>query len=573
MIARLLHSPRSLALATAVGAAAVLAVNLGHSPDTVLDEVLYTRASQHVAQDWQLGWGSDPLFVHPPLYFLLQGGWLRITGAFDDPILAVLLTVRVLSVFFAACNVGLIALFTFELAPQSNVSRRAFLAASAAVLATFDAVLMRYARLGMLESAALFAALLALYAAWKLRERSTVRWVAVVGLFTGMALLTKEVSIVLLLTPLVFAIIRRSRGEVRRSLLGLGVGIAMWFAFAVWALSLGRGGFFLDEKGRSLDRLVGIIQFSGLNRPQVSATDALTQSAGQYATSYALLAGGAGALVFWLWRRRVQEAEGFLFAWLACCYVFGAYTVLVGQFNEQFFVYLMPGAVVGTVLMGDWATRVSALRRDGSAAGRHRVVPAAVVLALGIVMVAGVANWARIYAFGHDDATRQMVAAIERITPPGAAINASGAPETYLYTVPGRAITDFSSGPVAQQRGVRYFLLNTKDVDRRYGSMTPALADWIRSSGQRLVQLPSRSYWSSELWYVPANTTDSGTEARLAPADLPQVVQRSQDVRLFVLLFAFTLIAWAAVSKLAIRRERAQSQAPAETDLLQRNSP
>ena len=61
-------------------AAAALLYNIFNSPDILYDEAAYTWASQQVALGWHLTLSNQPLFVHPPLTFLLQAAWLHLTG-------------------------------------------------------------------------------------------------------------------------------------------------------------------------------------------------------------------------------------------------------------------------------------------------------------------------------------------------------------------------------------------------------------------------------------------------------------------------------------------------------------
>ncbi|HYN88900.1 MAG TPA: hypothetical protein VER55_10230, partial [Ardenticatenaceae bacterium] len=57
-----------------------VAWRLESAPDLFSDEILYTRAGIRVATAGALIWDDgDPLFVHPPLYFLAEAAYLRLT--------------------------------------------------------------------------------------------------------------------------------------------------------------------------------------------------------------------------------------------------------------------------------------------------------------------------------------------------------------------------------------------------------------------------------------------------------------------------------------------------------------
>jgi competence ComEA-like helix-hairpin-helix protein len=482
----------------------VIADNVTRSPDTLYDEVVYTQAARNVTTSGELTWSEKPIFVHPPLYFLVQGAWLRLNGSLEGDIFEAIHDVRHLTSAFAALAVCVIALFTFELAASAGKRRRLLLACAAAVLAALDPVLLRYGRLGMIESFALLFGLLTLYVAWRLRERSAVMWITSVGLLAAISLLVKEVTIFLLVVPLIYSLLRRDSRLAGRSLAALGIGLVGWVTFVGWAFALGLEGRFVQDKLVTLERLLGFLQVTGWNRPTVSFLEALRVSAPQYFPSYLLLACGAAALC-WLWFRRNDEIGAYLTAWLVSTYAFGAYTVARGQLNEQFFTYLMPGAIVATVLAAEagfvWARNRGRLRGEQSARGRRLAVVAPVV---GILLLpsASAANWWRFYHRGSDHGIEQMTAFVQRVEPRCTAFNASGDVEKYAYSLAGRPVTSLGSGPLAASRGVRYFFFSPKDVWARYGRMNPELETWLRRFGTRVTSYPSHTYWGVELWYV-----------------------------------------------------------------------
>ncbi|MFL5955285.1 MAG: polysaccharide biosynthesis C-terminal domain-containing protein [Gaiellaceae bacterium] len=489
-------------------------INLSRSPDTIYDEAVYTTAAQNVALHGTLTWTGAPLFVHPPLFFLLQAGWLRLAGVAGDDYFTVLHAERLLTTAAMAGCVALLMLFTLRLTYRGGAVRRVGVSLTVAALAAVDPFMLRYGRLDMLESTALFTTLFALYSAWTLRARTRLLWVLVVGPLSGLALLTKEISIFLLAVPLLYAALTRSRRLAGNAVAALAVGIALWSTFVVWALLLGEGGRFFADKLRTFDRLVGIVQTTGWNRPGVSLLAGLTTSLSQYASSYLILSAGIVALLV-LWLRRSGAEAMFLTAWLLATYALGLYTVSRGQLNEQFFTYLMPGAIVATVVVGDiaasaFARRLSAPRRARGLSNSGWLAGAAAVV-IAASLIGGVVNWGRFYAFGRDDGVRRMSGALALGVPSCAVINATGDPQKFAAALNGHRITRYASGPRALSHGVHYFLLSPKDVIARYTNMTPEFATWIRSSGSLVRTFPSHTYRGLELWRV-----DSSAFAQLA---------------------------------------------------------
>ncbi len=536
-----LRARRWVLLAGLVAAAAML-VNLSRSPDTLYDETVYTEAARSVATGWQLTWTGIPFFVHPPLYFLAQAAWLKITGTATGSFFSAVVAARVLTAVCGLTAALLTAGLARRLMPRASAGRARALAAVVVVLTALDPTVVRYSRLAIIEPVALVLALTTLLVAWRLRRAPVLRFAGWVGALTGVTLLTKEVTVFLLLTPVVFGLLRRRRDLVGRGLAGLGAGIAVWLAFPLWSVAIGRFPDFLDVKTATLQRLLGASQITGWNRPGVSFPQVLWQDAGQYAPTYLALGVGAGALV-WLWLRRNGEAGDYLLAWVGCGFAFAAYNVAAGTLNEQFFVYVVPGAVVASVAAADAAhqrlrrgpRRAVPFRPQPAGGGvvipfpatrrlartpvsRTRLALAAVPLVLlAVTGATSAVSWATHYATRHDG-VRVVDDYLKTHLPTGSTINASGDPDKFAAQLPGYTFTTFASGPEARSYGVQYFILTPFDVFARYGAMTPQLASWITGHGRLLLSAPTSSGSDMQLWRV----TDAGAGAGV-PVGVEQV--------------------------------------------------
>jgi hypothetical protein len=371
-----------------------------------------------------------------------------------------------------------------------------------AVIAALDPVLVRYGRQAMIEPLALAASLLVLHAAWSLRNRKFL-YVWVTGVLTGLALLTNEITVFIVATPVVFALLQRDRALLRRSLAAFAIGLGFMSLWFLWALEIGIGSTFIAYQTVTLERLVGLVQITGYNAPGYSLMAAILRSVGQYVGSYMVLASGFVALC-WLWLRRGSAESRFLTAWLTLSYCLGCYIVAVGTFNEQFLVYVIPAAIVAVVLVGEAAltefSRARAIRAGRMARPRRlagRTVAAVAVA--GLLSASGIA-WVVDYTRSGDGVGRvdQFIA---RRLPACSVVNASGDPVKYSYLLHGRKFTDFSVGPAALADGVHDFLLSPVDAVTNNG-ISPAFAAWIRSAGRELVSFPSDVYGSVELWQV-----------------------------------------------------------------------
>ena len=510
-LASLLGEWRLAAFCTGVAAFAML-YNIGGSPDVLYDEAAYTSAAQKVALSWQLTLDNQPLFVHPPLMFLLEAGWLRLIGQASAALPSVIDAARLLSASVGVADILLIASLVYLLSSSASARQRRLVTGVTAVLASLDPVLVRYDRQDVLEPFALCVSLLTLHAAWRLRNRGTLAYVAVTGLLGGLALLTNQITVFLIIVPPIFALLERNKSHIRRCAAALGVALAFALLFPLWAVELGLGGSFVDIQDFDLRRLIGLVQITGFNVPGVSLLGALGDSVAQYSSSYIVLGAGFCALI-WCWSRRNTQSGNFLTAWLTASYGVGVYIATVGTLNEQFFVYILPAAIVGTVLLGDAIiARRARLGADSRTRRRSQGKTFRLSLAIGSAGCAGLiglsaVSWVSNYA-GTSDGVLLATKYIKARLPACAAVNASGDVEKYLYLAPGRNFGYFSVGSAALADGVHYFLLSPTDAIEENGDMTPALESWIRENGRRVVTFPSQVYKTVQLWYVPINPYD-----------------------------------------------------------------
>ena len=525
-------------LVVALAAVASMFSNLLRAPDTVYDEVVYGQLARNILTDGQVTWTGQPMFVHPPLSFLAQAGWSLLTGGPHATLARDLEFARVLSAAFGVLAVLVVALLVRAVTEGAAPRRRAVLVGLAGVVAALDPVLLRFSRLAMIESLAVLLGLAAVLAGWHLRRRRAAVHVAAVGLLTGLALLTKEVTVSLLVVPVVFALLRRDGRLLARAAGAFAAGVGLWLAFPAWAWRLGQFGDFVTVQTATLQRLVGLVQINGWNRPGSSLTASLRDSAARYSTSYLLLAAGGVALV-WLWTRRGPAGADLLKAWLTCSYAFMVYIVAVGTLNEQFFAYIVPAAVAGTVLGADAVlTRVRhGLRtRPGRAPApesepvrprRSGWTGVAVVVAVAFPALSAL-TWVREYA-QPSRAVQTVSAQLVASYPPCTVVNSSADTERFAFLAgDARVFTDYAVGAAALSHGVHLFLLSPTDARQRLGNAGPELADWIRANGRELSSVPSRTYGSLQVWQVTAARTDPVADLETSPGGWLVLTQGSR---------------------------------------------
>ncbi|WP_067508163.1 glycosyltransferase family 39 protein [Actinoplanes sp. TFC3] len=527
------------AAALAVAAVAYL-VNLRGALDFDLDEVMYTIAGQNVAGAGSVSWGIEPTAVHPPGHFLLLGGWMLITGTAHADTIDALMSVRYLGALFSVLTVALAGLLA------RRYTRNGWLVGAVMVIVAFDGFLLRFGRTGLIEATAVFAGLLVVYLAVRLRHAASPIYLGVVGIASGIALLIKEPLLFTIGVPLLAAVLERDWTYFRRATAAAGIGGLIWGAFPLWAVLGGAGRWWWSEHDTSLNRLAGFLQVSGLNRTGVPASGVFTDTLRTYAGGYLIFGIGAVGLLVLIFRgglfhkRRLSTRDASLVAFGVLSYGFLAYCVLLGQANEQLSVYSVCPAVLLCVLAWGPAPRLTGI-------------------ICAVTAIVGVALWGLNIAAVRDDGTERMgtfLATNYSCVP----VNATGNALRWAPALTRNHVESFTDGGAALRAGIRLFLLSPKDSRMLYGNSSPTLDHFVRSYGTPLRSFPSRRYERLELWSVPTAIPAS----RDCGNTRPPVSTQASAARFLMLagaligLVALVMYTWHAVAR---RREWAREWA------------
>lgn len=504
-----------IAFCVAVAAIALL-YNLFGAPDVLYDEAAYVFMAKQVALHGQLSLSNQPMFIHPPLMWLAEAGWLKLTGYASAPEPSAIYAARLLSASFGAIDVLLIAGMAYRLAITATSRQRRIVTGAVTILAALDPVLVRYDRQAVIEPFALFMGLVVMHAAWSLRARGAFAYVSVTGLLGGLALLTNEIAVFLVIVPVIFAVLERDGALIRRAFGALAVSFVLFLVFLLWAVELHLTGDFIWVQTNGLLRLIGLIQSTGFNMPGVSLVGSLIESVKQYSSSYVLLGTGFAALV-WCCTRKNSQSARFLTAWLAASYGLAAYIAAIGTLNVNFFCYPLPGCIVGSVFLTDavvarWidrrTRRLSRKPRSNGLSGARRLpIAVGAVAGTGLVAISAI-SWVVNYS-QPGDGVAQADRYIANNLPACAMVNASGDSQKYSYLLGGRNFGYFSVGPNALANGIHYFLVSPTDAIERSSDMSPQEENWIQSNGHRLATFPSATYRTVQLWYVPSSPYDA----------------------------------------------------------------
>lgn len=513
----------------------VVSWRLSQAPDLFTDEILYTRVGTRVAGGGALAWDSGvPFMIHPPLYFLLEGAFLKLTGnpqgAVYNPgnIFNAVYHARLLNSIFAA----LTAVLLFAIGRRLHSTWLGLLLLALFILDPFGLRINRRAMLETLAGLLTLAGMSILFVNF-LQDRPKISYSIWAGLIVGAALLTKELTFTTLLALALFGVwelLRKPSNSLANhnftfALHAFLVTIVAGFTYLIypfWALISGHWSDYFSEKFLGLKRLVGLVQITGWNRPGVSLSQFLLQRLTDYGSSYLLLAlGGVATLLILLLGRNTRVGR-LLGIWGLVLYPFYAFVALVGSGNDQFFYYLL---VPGILLLGYAMTLPLPFKIWSPTNDRFQLHSAmqalrilAIVFLLFLILPYNLYRYWTSYIGGQDNGYYQLAQYINKHVPPTVPINASGDAIKFEYFLPQHPITNAGTSLEASTMGIHYFVVVPKDVLAHYGRITLDMAVWIQDHGEILFHTYGDSYGDIFLYRVDyRGGKNSAMAEQLAP--------------------------------------------------------
>lgn len=529
-----------LILAISVAFFLILAYRIDKAPDIHLDEIIYYRAAFNLATEGEFAWHVDPVFVHPPLQFMSQALFLRLTGLADTFLpFAGTYSVRLLNALAAAITVAML----FHLIERLGGWRAALITLTILIL---DPFVVRINRRNYLETMTEMWVVIGLYFFWRERDHLNLRKMLFIGTIFGLGFLTKELAIFGYAVIPLFVILAGRWRDLKKVIFIGSVALLLWSLFPFWAWSLGRWDQFIENKTFALRRLLGFVQISGWNRPEVSFVDALSVNLSQYITSYSLILIGfvLMLLLFFTWR---DERGRFVLAWVGMMYLFCAYLVVAGTLNDQFFYYLMVPVIttIGTMVvrwvdllngskkqatkkagvliltkkippavparLADWIKRLDQrllliadwLTGVGQKIARHKRANSLLLLTvlLGLLIQSyNTYRWITLFAIEEDNALHQLSQHIQETIPAGSTINSMDREMTLGLMLPEYKIVAARNPTEIQAHEVEYAILSSKNLWARYGDITPDYYEWVEANGQPLFKTYGNTFWHISLY-------------------------------------------------------------------------
>ncbi len=472
------------ALLVAVATILLRAINLGRSWDIFVDEISYLRLSQSVAQDLTVKLYGGTFYLHPPAFFFVQAGWLRLLRP-SGPVIEQVYAVRPLVVLLAAAS----AVLLYSLARRLGGPLSA---AAAAVIFALDPYVIRTNSRDMLETPALFWVLAGYALVFPAIPSGDPRghppfpaWRALAaGVAFGLAVLTKDMMVFLTLLPLAICFALNWALPRRATLLVAAVAVATYLPYLLIIMAVGEWGRFGDQKLRGLYRFLGLVKESGFKRQGgPSLTRSILANLDQFGTTYVLLGAGLVALVILLLHG--DRAQRLLLAWATSAYVLLAYSIGFGTIEEQFFYFLTVPCILAT------SVSVAIILRLGRPADRWWR-PVRLLLAFaGIVFVSWTAfAWLRTHTTP-DNGYERARAYLDANVPIGSRIAVTTEPAVFLMD--GYESGSWATIEEVQGNRAEYVLVSTKEIISGLGYARPDFYDWLIAHGEVVFRFRGRT--------------------------------------------------------------------------------
>ncbi len=448
-----------------------------------VDEMLYADLGRSVGMGQLPNLPDGPFFLHPPGFFIVEAGVMRLLGI-SGTAFEVVMQLRWLNALIGALSVSVAFLLVSRI---SNPT----VAWGAAIALTFDPFVLRNNSRLFLETlgmAMVLCGLLVLVLHMQGRGRKH-RYLLLIlaGLLMGYGVLTKDIFAIGTLVPIALAAVWRRTLPVRDCLAVIGAVILPYATYLIILSANGLLGDWIWAKSNGLRRLAGVEKTTGFTAdgsPDLASR--LVDQLGQFGTSYIFLALGPVAAVIVCFSRRPERRMiglvGFAFG------LFGLYSAAFGTFEEQYGY----GVIVAAVLtisalaaeIGD--RRPSALRAAWPVAG----VVLGFSVILGIRMETTTDNgYARAIEW-----SRNNLPADARISVTNGTAEAAFADDPRFGVWP--------SAPLMEANGARYILTQSLPTSQGYGYAKPELLAWLSDHATPRMRVVGPTNGETTLWEV-----------------------------------------------------------------------
>jgi 4-amino-4-deoxy-L-arabinose transferase-like glycosyltransferase len=467
-------------------------VNIGPAWDIFVDEITYVRIGTTLLETGRMSLYGAPFYLHPPLFFVLEGLYLRVLHPASD-LIGQIYAVRAMNAVLAAISAA--ALFWIG---RSMAGWRAGLLA--ALLFALDSFVVRLNSRVLLETLEVMWVLLgycSLFGTGCLRWPIQPGWRAAwAGVAFGLALLTKDLAALVTILPLGTCWVLGWALPRRTSAVVVGTAVGTYLLHPLHVAAIGDLRVFLDHTLAGLERFAGFAQTTGFHRPGGQPfSAAVVANLDQFGATYALLAVGAAATVT-LFLTRDRRAR-LLAIWSGSGYAATAFSVGFGTLEEQFFYPAIVSAMLATAIaIVLWSRPTTTTANGRGRPWRHHAAGAVVVP----FVLWSALLWYRIHSTP-DNAYEQLRAYVRANVPDGSRVAATTETSVFLFDGPDVAQVGTIDG--FRRDGIEYVVASSLQVERGYGYLSEEAYDWVRTNGHEVFGVDGRTNGHLGLYRLP----------------------------------------------------------------------
>ncbi|MGF6832633.1 O-antigen/teichoic acid export membrane protein [Paenarthrobacter sp. TE4293] len=509
---RVMGSPASAFAAVSVAAFGVRAFGLERGFEVWVDEVLYVRLGESLTTGQVPTLPDGPFFLHPPGFFLLEAGAIKLFGISGD-IVDVVLQLRWLNAALGAVTVGLGFLLVRRLATPTT-------AWLTAVVLAFEPFILRNNSHAFLETSAMAFVLAGFLAMTVNHTRTatshsdgarrtagklpTMLPFVGAGLLLGYAVLCKDFFIICTVGPVAVAVIWKRTLPWRQAVVVLLCAAVPYATYLAIAASQAHLPDWIEAKTSGLLRASGLEKSTGFTAEgSPNIVTRLIEQSGHFGTSYLLLAlcPVAGALLCFS-RRADRRLIGLVGLALGAA---GAYSAAFGTFEEQYGYGVMIAGVLCSVLA------VVELR-ERHARGRTFLAVAGLCFVV-LTVVLGART-----ALTVDNGFVQVKDWVKTNLPKEARVSVTNSTGEFAFADDPR-FGVWPSAPLMQDAGANYILTQSHPTSQGYGYANPAMLTWLQQHATPVFSAEGPTNGSTTLWFVaPADLSAGAADGTGTPS-------------------------------------------------------
>ncbi|WP_159697807.1 oligosaccharide flippase family protein [Arthrobacter sp. 18067] len=505
---RVVSSPAAVFVAVSAAAFGVRAFGLERGFEVWVDELLYVRLGESLTTGQVPTLPDGPFFLHPPGFFLLEAGTIKLFGISGD-IVEVVLQLRWLNAGLGAITVGLGFLLVRKLASTTA-------AWLTAVVLAFEPFILRNNSHAFLETAAMafvLAGFLVLtgtrQTVGKLRLTAVLTLPVVLrligaGLLLGYAVLCKDFFIICTVGPVVVAVIWKRTLPWRQAAVVILAAAVPYAAYLAVAASQAHLPDWIDAKTSGLLRASGLEKSTGFTAEgSPNIVTRLIEQSGHFGTSYLLLAlcPLAGAMLCFSYRadRRLVGLAGLALG------AAGAYSAAFGTFEEQYGYGVMIAGVLCSVLV------VVELRERYVRGRTFLAVASLCFVALTVVLGART-------ALTVDNGFVQVKDWVKTNLPQEARVSVTNSTGEFAFADDPR-FGVWPSAPLMQGAGASYILTQSHPTSQGYGYARPEMLTWLKEHATPVFSAEGPTNGATTLWFVaPAELSAGAADGTGTPS-------------------------------------------------------